>query len=414
MMAKTATCVDDVAYTVSLLPEGLRFEVPGGTMISEAVRSAGIYLSLPCGGKGTCGHCMVIANGIEVKACVTAIDRDMEVVVPAVVRLAGQKVLTDFRLYDPKDNKMPRVQRLTVSVAEPDLENPASDATRLCDAIAAELRSQSISDCQPASDCRPAGDCQQTSDCQSVNNDQPVSIRIEPDCLAQLPELLRKNNFTVSVNLFNEFNENGSLTVLSVSDSSDGPLYGVAVDIGTTTVAVALCDLITGEVVETVGCPNPQGAFGADIISRIVYTEENSDGTENLQGLILGAISASINTLARIKEIDATDIYLMTIAANTVMAHFLLGLPTYWLRREPYVPAATTYPIVKAAELNLPMLPVAPVLIIPGVSSYVGGDITAGVIASKIGQGDVEMLVDVGTNGEIVLAGEGFMVACSS
>jgi len=366
------------AHNVCLLPEGIRLTVAHGTMISDAVQSAQIYLSLPCGGRGACGHCIVTVDGEAIKSCVTPVDRDMEIVVPSTIRLTGQKVLTDFRLYDPKENRLPRVERLKISLNEPSLDDAVSDASRLQFALAKRLEMS------------------------------PEKIRIEPSCLVELPSLLRRNGFTVSVNLF--YDED-SVRVLSLSE---GPLYGLAVDIGTTTVAVALCNLDGGNVIETVGLPNPQGTYGADIISRIVYTEEDPDGTGILQALIVRTISAAVDTLIKQTGISSKDIYIMTVGANTVMSHFLLGLPTDWLRREPYVPAATEYPIVKASEFGFPMLPEAPVIVIPGVSSYVGGDITAGVIAAGLDRGELKMLVDVGTNGEIVLAGDGFMVACSS
>ena len=374
------------SHNLRLLPEDLTLTVPHGTMISEAVQSAGIYLTLPCGSRGTCGSCIVIADGQEVKSCVTPVDRDMEVIVPAIVRLTGQKILTDVRLYDPKANKEPRVGRCVVTLSEPTLDDPASDASRLSRALAELLGADTA------------------SDGFNVRN-----IRIEPSVLIQLPAKLRESGFTVSVNLYYE---GDTVTVLSISD---GPLYGVAVDIGTTTVATALCDLTDGKVLNTVGVPNPQAEYGSDIINRIVYTEENPEGTGILQDLIIQAISASIKSLIQEAGIVEDDIHLMTVGANTVMSHFLLGLPTDWLRREPYVPAVTEYPTIKAAELKLPILPCAPVLVIAGVSSYVGGDITAGIIATGLQHREgLSMLVDVGTNGEMVLAGEGFMVACSS
>ena len=373
------------SHNLRLLPEDLSLTVPHGTMISEAVQSAGIYLTLPCGSRGSCGRCIVIANGQEVKSCVTPVDRDMEIEVPATVRLTGQKILTDFRLYDPdiKTNKEPRVERLLITLNEPTLEDPMSDASRLTLALTELLDVDSTSG--------------------------TLKIKIEPSVLVELPNRLRAGGFTVPVNLYYE---GDTVTVLSLSE---GPLYGIAIDIGTTTVATALCDLTDGKVLNTVGVPNPQAEYGSDIINRIVYTEENPEGTGILQDLIIQAISASINTLVRNAGVTQDDIYIVTVGANTVMSHFLLGLPTDWLRREPYVPAATEYPTVKASDLRLPILSCAPVLVIAGISSYVGGDITAGIIATGLQHSEgLAMLVDVGTNGEMVLAGEGFMVACSS
>jgi uncharacterized 2Fe-2S/4Fe-4S cluster protein (DUF4445 family) len=219
---------------------------------------------------------------------------------------------------------------------------------------------------------------------------------------------LRADDFRITSGIFYE---NGGVTAISLSGER---LYGIAVDIGTTTIVVALCDLETGSVLGTAGTPNPQAKYGADVISRIVYTEENEDGTRVLREGILGAVRDSVATLARGAGISEDDISAAAIAANTVMTHFLLGLPTDWLRREPYIPASCEFPPMKPSELGLTILPHGRVVILPAISSYVGGDITSGVIATGLAaKPGLNMLVDVGTNGEMVLSGDGFMIACS-
>jgi uncharacterized 2Fe-2S/4Fe-4S cluster protein (DUF4445 family) len=233
-------------------------------------------------------------------------------------------------------------------------------------------------------------------------------VRIEYGCLRVLPAVIRDVARPVSATVVHE---DQGVTVLSLVE---GPLYGLAVDIGTTTIVTALCDLETGFAIDTVGIPNPQGEYGADVINRIVFTEEHPEGASLMRGAVIGALGESIRTLAGRAKLDPTDIPLMTVAGNTVMSHFLLGLPCDHLRREPYVPAAREYPALRPSELGLPMLPWGRIVVMPGVSSYVGGDIVAGVIATGIASmPGLNVLVDVGTNGEIVLAGEGYMVACS-
>lgn len=365
-------------YSLHILPDDVRLSVEGNPTISEAVQEAGIYLTQPCGGRGTCGRCIVFADGAPVKACVTKVDRDMTVHIPDTVRLTGQMVLTDIRAYDPGQNALPRVERVEVAMEPPSLEDAVSDASRLKDALAAQL--------------------QLPSD----------KVWFEAGALAKLPGRIRAANFTLPVTLVHE---NGGVTVLR---AGGGRLYGIAVDIGTTTVVTALCDLETGFVLDTVGVSNPQAEHGSDVISRIVYTEESEDGGKELQALILDTLAESVKTLAVRANISAKSIPLMTIAANTVMSHFLLGLPCDDLRREPYVPAASVFPALRPSELGLPILPWGRVLVLPAVASYVGGDITAGVIATGLDKmPGLNMLVDVGTNGEMVLAGEGFMMACA-
>lgn len=364
-------------YNLHILPDDVRLTAKSGVTIAEAVQSAGIYLTQPCGGRGTCGRCIVFADGEPVKACVTPVERDMTVHIPDAVRLSGQTVLTDVRAYDPAQNALPRVEKLAVTVRQPTLEDAAGDASRLQEALAERLE-------LPAE-----------------------HIGFEAGCLRKLPAAIRAGE-TLPVTVVHE---NGGATVLSFGDER---LYGIAVDIGTTTVVTALCDLETGFLLDTVGVSNPQAAHGSDVISRIVYTEETESGGADLQKMILATISRSVKTLVERAGIPAHSIPLMTIAANTVMSHFLLGIPCDHLRREPYVPGATVFPAVRPSELGLPILPWGRVLVLPAVASYVGGDITAGVIATDLAQKPgLNMLVDVGTNGEMVLAGEGFMMTCA-
>jgi uncharacterized 2Fe-2S/4Fe-4S cluster protein (DUF4445 family) len=178
--------------------------------------------------------------------------------------------------------------------------------------------------------------------------------------------------------------------------------------------AMALCDLESGEVLETIGVPNPQAEHGADVISRIIYAEENKDGRRELYEEGISVLSECILELTKKRAISPTEIKVMTVAANTVMSHFFMGLKTDYLRREPYVPAAYEYPVMKFGELGMPHLVGGRIIVLPSISSYVGGDIIAGIIATKLPEQEgLNLLVDVGTNGEMVLAGEGFMVACS-
>jgi uncharacterized 2Fe-2S/4Fe-4S cluster protein (DUF4445 family) len=306
----------------------------------------------------------------------------MEIHIPDSVRLTGQAVLTDIRLYHEDKGTAGtaklRVERVAVEIEPPVLGDAGDDFSRLKEALASKM---------------------------GIRQD---SIRIEYDCLQTLPHKIREKGFALPVTLIHE---GRGATILSLADS---PLYGLAVDIGTTTIVMALCDLETGFVLDTVGMPNPQGEYGADVINRIVFTEEYPEGMSLMRGAVIHALTESIRTLAGRVNIDPADIPVMTVAGNTVMSHFLLGLPCDFLRREPYVPAAREYPALKPSDLGLPIMPWGRVIVLPGVSSYVGGDIVAGVVATGLASlPGLSVLVDVGTNGEIVLAGEGYMVACS-
>lgn len=366
--------------TIRILPDNVSVKVPMGTVLSEALSLGGVVVSHPCGGLGVCGRCIVYTDkGKRLLACKTYVQEDMEINVPEMSRLTGQQVMMDLSLYKPERKEFPLVERFQITLTPPTMENAISDAKRLHTAICHKL---SIEEWQ---------------------------LKTEPECLRSLPHRLRADNdFTVNVTVCYE---DSQVTVISLDD---GPLYGVAIDIGTTTVVTALCDLLTGEVIDTVGVPNSQATYGADVISRIVYVEENAAGANLMQNMVVRILSDSINSLARKAGATPENIAVTVIGANTVMTHLLLKLPPEHLRREPYVPAATEFSFLRPDWLGLPMLPSGKVVILPSVSSYVGGDITSGVIALGLAQKEgVNLFVDVGTNGEIVLAGEGFMMACS-
>lgn len=367
---------------VTILPDNLHFVVKDKTTVADALRIAGVNIAKPCGGEGTCGKCKVFLNDVLVKSCDTYIESDVTIKVPDSVKLNGQKILTDIKTYDKNKNIFPKTEKVEINLKEPTLWDSFNDAYNLIKSLSEKL------------------------------GILESNIYIEPPVMIDLPYILRKNNFKLNPTIYHE-DEN-----ISIISLTDNKIFGLAIDIGTSTIAMALCDLKTCEVVDVYSTPNPQAVFGTDVISRIIFTEENKGGTILLKEVIIEAISQAIKSLAERVKISTDDIVSVVIAANTVMSHFLLGLPTDFLRREPYVPVTNIYPKVFAKDLGIPILNTAPIIIIPSVSSYVGGDVVAGVIATEIYKKSYEeeglnLLVDVGTNGEIVLAGQGFMMACS-
>lgn len=361
-----------------ILPDDLNILVEENTLLRDALKVVDIYISYPCGGKGTCGKCMVELNGVSVKACETNITKDSEVIVPHTIRLSGQNIITDTREYIKTKNTLPLIQKVSLTLKKPSLHDSIDDVSNLIDALSQAL---------------------------NVKKDD---VYIDYEVMADLPHYLRNNDFKVNATIFYEEDK---IHVLSIKESKN---YGIAIDIGTTTIVLALCDLETSDVMYSYGLPNPQAVFGADVISRIVYTEENSNGTASMQISVIEAISYGIGVISKKLNIDKQDILTIVIAANTVMSHFLLGIPTDFLRREPFVPSVTVFPVLKARDLGFPILKSGRVIIMPCVSSYVGGDIVAGVIATEVYKSNaLSLFVDVGTNGEMILAGEDFMMACS-
>lgn len=188
------------------------------------------------------------------------------------------------------------------------------------------------------------------------------------------------------------------------------PVCGLAVDIGTTTVAVTLADLRTGAVLGEDGFLNPQKAYGLDVLSRIHYDMEHTDGVKDLQRAIVQALQESAERLGAPK----TQIYQMTVGGNATMLHALLGAPLASLGRAPYSCVFTEAQAVPASSLGFSFHPAADVWCLPSVSAYIGGDVVAGALAARLDEAkDTVLFLDVGTNGEIILCQNGKMAACA-
>jgi uncharacterized 2Fe-2S/4Fe-4S cluster protein (DUF4445 family) len=196
----------------------------------------------------------------------------------------------------------------------------------------------------------------------------------------------------------------------------DEPLWGVAIDVGTTTVSLWLVDLITGEVHAQVAEYNGQIARGEDVISRIIYAGRG-DGAEELRNRVLETINDLVEKACKRVQTKNTEIVKATIAGNSTMMHLLLGIPASNIRMTPFITAVNHIPTLTAAEVGVDIHPDATVDCLPGVASYVGADISAGVLASGVDDTDlVTIFIDVGTNGEIVLGNKEWLVtaACSA
>ena len=190
-------------------------------------------------------------------------------------------------------------------------------------------------------------------------------------------------------------------------------LWGVAVDIGTTTVSVYLVDLLTGKVVAKAAEYNGQIRRGEDVISRIIYASKN-DGLAELESLVVATINEVIQRAARRAKVDPGEIYKMTVAGNSTMIHLLLGLAADSIRLDPFVTTINHPPPVRASQLDIAIHPQASVDCLPGVASYVGADISAGVLGSQMCDSEATSLfLDVGTNGETVLGDCDWMISCA-
>lgn len=392
-------------------------KVPSGTLLSEAAQQAGINIMQPCGGQGRCGRCVVqvvegaarrrstlrlsqadIEQGYAL-ACQTVVEGDLSVVVPPQEKIE-RRLSTDLTVaeisapsgYNPRLDQT--IQRVHLTLQPPSMDDQRDDLSRLLTA----LRQQ-------------AG---------FTNVVVPLSV------LRKMGAILREGDWWATAILDVRDPHEGRylqevlIDLLPGHVPEDEPLWGAAIDIGTTTVTLWLVDLITGQVHVQVSDYNGQIARGEDVISRIVYASKDQGGSE-MQRLVVDTINGLIvqacKRVAGSEEgtgIKPEQIVKATIAGNSTMIHLLLGIPASSIRLSPFVTAVNHVPILSGHEVGLLINPEGTVDCLPGVASYVGSDITAGVLSSGLDEtAQVTLFMDVGTNGEIVLGSREWLVTCA-
>jgi uncharacterized 2Fe-2S/4Fe-4S cluster protein (DUF4445 family) len=389
-------------HHVKLLPSNITIDVPTGTLISEAIQKANLEIAQPCGGQGRCGRCAVIVEGegararssmrlsqsdIEagyVLACQTVVEGDIKVTIPEQEKIqrrlvtdkAASKIEIPFE-YQPEMHQS--IQAIHLELPPPTLEDNIDDLTRLEKAL-------------------------------SKLGFQPLEVPLPT--LRKLGLVLREADWSPWVVLETQIPSSGPARALDLC--VDAPeIYGLAIDIGTTTVTAHLVDLHNGEIKASAAEYNGQIARGEDVISRIIYASKN-DGLPELGNLVRETIHTLLARLHKRTGILPEAIYKVTLAGNTTMIHLFLMLPPESIRLEPYIPTANHPARSTAAELELNVHPLASVFCLPGVASYVGADITAGVLSSRLHETEpLTLFIDVGTNGEIVLGGREWMVTCA-
>jgi len=383
-------------HMVMFMPDGKAVAVTGGTTILEAARLAGIELDAVCGGEGKCGRCRVRPEG-PVKGGESPLLNDEErkagVVLACLAVVEG-----DLSVDILPRSRIGRHQILTKSVE--DVPRPLSPWVR-----------KEFYQLPPATIWDNVGDLERL--CRALGRSQlPMPL----EALRELSDELRSGSWKVTVTL-STVDSSDEITRVEPGETTS-QLLGIAVDIGTTTVVVDLVDLLKGEVLGTASDYNRQITRGEDVIARMMHGEEG--GAQELTNLVRETINGLIGRLLageskrRGREVLPTDIVAVSVAGNTVMTHFFAGLPTRHMRLEPYVPVAHRPGFFKAAELGLKTNSSARVLLFPSRAGYVGGDVVADVLASGMFRSDkLSMLIDVGTNGEIVLGKKDWLVSCA-
>ncbi len=398
---------------IRFLPQDIVISAKPGLPLLDAAARAGILLAADCGGQGVCGRCAVkvaagrlpgdggdaLSPALREKgyalACQSVCGHD-DLVLQTDVSLSGEGQFVETAPPSGVDvlapptgapgGLLPLASLVALRVDKPGIEDGLSDADRLLRALARALPGSS-----------------------------PVFTL---EALRGLAAALRQDEGRVTAAVC--LRENAGRILAVLPGHAPRPCLGAAVDLGTTTVAVSLADLTQGRILAEKSAYNGQISRGLDVISRINYAARPRR-LEELRELALGTINALITDCAREAGRDVRDVYAVSLAGNTVMSHLLLGLAPEHIRLSPYTPTVRVFPALTAREAGLAAHPEAEAVLAPCVGSYVGGDIVAGLLSTGMGkapgkslaEGEVELFLDIGTNGELAVGGTDFIMTCA-
>ncbi|HXZ23617.1 MAG TPA: 2Fe-2S iron-sulfur cluster-binding protein, partial [Methanomassiliicoccales archaeon] len=385
-------CFPAMKFKVRFIPDNATAEVARGTTLLDSAIMAGVDLQSTCGGKGSCGKCRVVVEGETDSnpttkiaeellarghrlACQTYVVDDVVVRVPEETRMRAGKILTSHSATSHLKLE-PMALEVDVQLPKPDQIDNVADLERLARAL----------------------------------NREAGELHVPIDLMRALPRRLRSQHWKGKAFLAAEDLGGGLVDFVS----KDKCQVGAALDIGTTTVVLSLVDLNSGKLLSTASEYNKQMRAGDDVIARIAHAEEG--GLDELQRLVLDTVKELLREARKGSDtFGPCDLTALSVAGNTTMIHLFLGLDPSYIRQDPYIPATNVPLTIHGRESGLPMHPHGLVYCIPGRAGFVGGDITADVLASGMHQREeLSLLIDVGTNGEVVLGNDQFLVACST
>ncbi len=399
---------------VVFMPSGRRGRFPAGTPVLTAARRLGVDLDSVCGGRGICSKCQVSPgsgafpklgltvapdalsewNSVEQRyddkrglkpgrrlGCQATVQKDVVIDVPAGSQVHRQVVRKDAAIRDITLD--PATRLMLVDVDEPDMHTPSGDLERLSRALAAQWNVGRI--------------------------EAPLPV------LAKLQAALRKGDWQVTVAIHQEHDGPARLLDIWPGFYEDG-IFGLAIDLGSTTIAAHLCNLQTGEVVASSGIMNPQIRFGEDLMSRVSYAMMNPGGDAEMTRAVREAMTTLIGEIASDAGIETRKLFEVVIVCNPVMHHLLLGIDPVELGQAPFALATSDALSLAARELDLvDTNPSARAYILPCIAGHVGADAAAVALSEAPDKRDeLTLIVDVGTNAEILLGDRTQVLACSS
>jgi uncharacterized 2Fe-2S/4Fe-4S cluster protein (DUF4445 family) len=400
---------------VTFKPYDITVTVGKGENLLRAALEAGVHINASCGGEGVCGKCKILLEAGELdtvqsgllteeewdlgyrQACQSKVISDVVIRIPPE-SLLDRRTLTrrrasiglraspiDIAALKAQGLYNPAFKKRFVKLQPPTLSDNANDLARLEEGLARQ---------------------------HAVD-----SLTLDFFMLRKLARVMRQENFEVTATLDFSRRRYRSPHMVNVEPGDTTQRhFAVAVDIGTTTVWVQLLDLVQGEIIGHAADYNAQMSYGDDVISRIVFSQKE-DGLQKLQKSVVGTINQVIQRLLKQHKLSVGEISHITVAANTTMTHLFYGIDPKYIRLSPYTPTAGRIPLMRARDLGLEVPEHVYVYSVSSVSSYVGGDIVAGVLGSGIYKDPkLTLYIDIGTNGEIVIGNQQWLAcaACSA
>jgi uncharacterized 2Fe-2S/4Fe-4S cluster protein (DUF4445 family) len=385
--------------TVTFLPGYRKIDIVRGSTILDAAQRAGLNINVVCGGLGKCGKCIVyvqsgkttfdrqkygrfftddeLAQGACL-ACETTIEGDLQVFIPESTLIQEQKILIDGK--DTAIDFHPSVKKYYVELQPPTLSDPSPDLTRLLWGI--------------------------------QKNGGPVAEKmyVPLEVLREIPGILRHSEWKATGTI--ALVPGGYRLVDLQENDTSKRLYGAAVDLGSTTIVVYLWDLVSGKVAGIASNYNRQISCGEDILARVNFARKN--GLAKLQALATDSINTAITSASNSAGIDREDIYEVVVAGNTVMTHMLLGIDPAYMIAEPYVPVMRRALSVATGRIGISCNENGGLFVFPAVSDFIGGDIIADILSCGMSERDeISLLIDIGTNFEVVLGNNEWMFSCA-
>ncbi len=386
---------ENKAFEIEILPDKIKHQFPSPISLRKAFEELNLHLLYPCGGNHSCGKCAIqflgqcpeptyqdslfftpqeLQQGWRL-SCMTNIYQSGTVLIPGENRLNH---LTGLRTSVPEQISVkPPLKKYFLKLSAATLENLKSDIQLIQEEVDREYQIQST-----------------------------VSLPV----LKKLPVVLRENGYQVTVTVMEQ-----EIIDIEGGNTVD-QAYGLAIDLGTTTVVISLHHLPSGETIDIAASINPQARFGSDLISRLTYISQQTDGLEHLHKVIIQGINSLIAELCKTHQVDNNNLYIITLSGNAGMNHLLLGINPQSLALAPYTPVFKDLRKEKAVDLGLAVNGQANILIAPNLGGFVGGDVVADMLVAGFGKKEEgsKLLIDIGTNCEVVVETDSIRLTASS